>query len=85
MEESNQTWSKKTVLSSPKFWWIPIFNETADTEFDNSNMLTEQLQDSIKSQEPSHKIWLTTLPIKNEGFQIDKQSFWDLIKIRYGY
>ena len=29
--------------------------------------------------------WLTTLPIKDEGFQLDKQSFWDLLKIRYGY
>ena len=25
--------------------------------------------------------WLTTLPIKIEGFQLDKQSFWDLVKI----
>ena len=25
------------------------------------------------------------MPIKEEGFQIDKQSFWDLIKIRYGH
>ena len=30
-------------------------------------------------------LWLSTLPIKEEGFQMDKQSFWDLIKIRYGY
>ena len=30
-------------------------------------------------------LWLTTLPIKNDGFQIDKQSFWDLVKIRYGH
>ena len=29
--------------------------------------------------------WLTTLPIKDEGFQLDKQSFWDLVKIRYGH
>ena len=29
--------------------------------------------------------WLTTFPIKNEGFQLDKQTFWDLIRIRYGY
>lgn len=28
---------------------------------------------------------MTTLPIKEEGYQLDKQSFWDLMKIRYGY
>jgi len=27
-------------------------------------------------------LWLSTLPIKEEGFQLDKQS-WDLLKIRY--
>ena len=37
------------------------------------------------SREKGSSIWLSTLPIKEEGFQIDKQSFWDLIKIRYGY
>ena len=26
-----------------------------------------------------------TLPIKDEGFHVNKQSFWDLIRIRYGY
>ena len=30
-------------------------------------------------------LWLITLPIKDEGFQLDKQTFWDLIRIRYGY
>ena len=28
-------------------------------------------------------LWLSTLPIKEEGYQLDKQSFWDLLKIRY--
>ena len=30
-------------------------------------------------------LWLSTLPIKDKGFQIDKQSFWDLLKIRYSH
>ena len=46
-------------------------------------------QDKLKlmeiSREKGASLWQTTLPIKNKGFQIDKQSFWDLIKIRYGY
>ena len=37
------------------------------------------------SCEKGASLWLSTLPIKEEGFQIDKQSFWDLIKIRYGH
>ena len=29
-------------------------------------------------------IWLTLLPISNEGYDINKELFWDLIRIRYG-
>ena len=29
--------------------------------------------------------WLTTLPIKEEGYILNKQSFWDLLSIRYGW
>ena len=29
--------------------------------------------------------WLTTLPIKEEGYILSKQLFWDLIRIRYGW
>ena len=27
--------------------------------------------------------WLTTLPIKEEGYILNKQSYWDLLSIRY--
>jgi len=37
------------------------------------------------SNENGASLWLTTLPIKEDGFQLDKQSFWDLLKIRYGF
>ena len=30
-------------------------------------------------------LWFTTLPIKDEGIQLDKQTFWDIVRIRYGY
>uniref|UniRef100_A0A7M5WUJ6 Uncharacterized protein n=1 Tax=Clytia hemisphaerica TaxID=252671 RepID=A0A7M5WUJ6_9CNID len=62
------------------------------------NQINRQQLDTIKShssdelkklieinQEPGASLWLSTLPIRDEGFQIDKQSFWDLIKIRYGH
>ena len=29
--------------------------------------------------------WLTTLPIEEEGFNLPKQLFWDLLRIRYGF
>ena len=28
--------------------------------------------------------WLSTLPIKEEGYMLNKQEFWDLVNIRYG-
>ena len=37
------------------------------------------------SLEKGASVWLTTLPLKDEGFQLDKQAFWDLMKIRYGH
>ena len=37
------------------------------------------------NSESGAALWLTILPIKDEGYQLDKQTFWDLIKIRYGY
>ena len=29
--------------------------------------------------------WLTTLPLKAEGYCLNKQLFWDLIRLRYGW
>ena len=29
--------------------------------------------------------WLSALPIKEHGFYLDKQTFWDVLYIRYGY
>ena len=29
--------------------------------------------------------WLTTLPIKDEGYVLNKQCFWDLVSMRYGW
>ena len=33
----------------------------------------------------STSAWLTTLPIKDEGYVLNKQCFWDLICLRYGW
>ena len=29
--------------------------------------------------------WLTTIPLSEEGYDLTKQLFWDLIRIRYGW
>ena len=51
----------------------------------------------VKDLLPSHKLkvleattekgassWLTTLPLKDQGFYLNKQTFWDTIYLRYG-
>ena len=37
------------------------------------------------NQETGASSWLTTLPLKDGGYTITKQCFWDLIRIRYGW
>ena len=37
------------------------------------------------NQELGASTWLTSLPIKDEGYVFNKQEFWDLIHIRYGW
>ena len=36
------------------------------------------------NQEKGASTWLSTLPLKDEGYSLSKQEFWDLMKIRYG-
>ena len=50
------------------------------------NELTDhQKQLNLINQEAGASSWLTTLPIKDEGYVLHKQLFWDLIRIRYGW
>ena len=37
------------------------------------------------NQEKGASTWLSTLPLKEEGYSLSKQEFWDLVKIRYGW
>jgi hypothetical protein len=37
------------------------------------------------NQENGASSWLTTLPLKEEGYTLNKQSFWDLIRLRFGW
>ena len=36
------------------------------------------------NQEKGASTWLSTLPLKEEGYSLLKQEFWDLVKIRCG-
>ena len=36
-------------------------------------------------QEKGASIRLSTLPLKDEGYCLNKQEFWDLVKLRYGW
>ena len=55
------------------------FNEIHIESSDKRKKLLEIISEKGAS------LWLTILPIKDEGFQLDKQTFWGLIRIRYGY
>ena len=50
------------------------------------NQFTDQQNRVNKiNQETGASIWLTTLPLKGEGFVLNKQNFLDLIRLRYGW
>ena len=37
------------------------------------------------NMEQGSSTWLTTMPIREEGYDLNKQHFWDLVHIRYGW
>ena len=50
-----------------------------------NEMSLEERKKTDLSLETGASSWLTTLPIKEEGYVLNKQSFWDLLSIRYGW
>ena len=50
-----------------------------------SGMSEEERKLNELATQKSASIWLTTLPIKQEGYILTKQQFWDLLRIRYGW
>ena len=48
-------------------------------------MSSEERKQNDLNLETGASSWLTTLPIKEEGYILNKQSFWDLLSIRYGW
>ena len=50
-----------------------------------SYLTEEQIRLNNLNQEHGSSSWLTTLPLSEEGYDLTKQLFWDLIWIRYGW
>ena len=59
-----------------------------------TNTKIEELKNELNSnqlhmmklnQEQHASSWLTSLPLKEEGYIVNKQCFFDLIRIRYGW
>ena len=50
-----------------------------------SELTEQQKRLNEINQEAGASSWLTTLPLKDEGYVLNKQIFWDLIRIRYGW
>ena len=46
--------------------------------------IKSKLRSIEASCESGASMWLTVLPIKQHGFFLEKQAFWDAIRIRYG-
>ena len=77
--DQNSTKKIKGAIQQQKKRRNEATKTTTRSEMDaNQNRLDEI------NCEKGASIWLTTLPIKDEGFSIDKTTFWDLIKLRYG-
>ena len=47
------------------------------------NMTKERLQSLDAIVEVGASSWLVTIPLKEHGFYLDKQSFWDALRLRY--
>ena len=50
-----------------------------------NDMSDEQRRLNEINQQQGASYWLTTLPIKEEGYTINKNYFWDLLRLRYGW
>ena len=48
-------------------------------------MSSEERKQNDRNLKTDVSSWLTTLPIKEDGYILNKQHFWDLLSIRYGW
>jgi len=80
LEDYNQSHNIKVEIRSEK-------NQRNETKqkivFDNLPIIQRRAVEI--SLEKGASIWLTTLPLVDEGYAIPKNIFWDLIRLRYGW
>ena len=50
-----------------------------------NDMSDEQRRLNEVNRQQGASTWLTTLPIKEEGYTINMNCFWDLLRLRYGW
>ena len=50
-----------------------------------SKLTTQQCRLNDINIEQGASTWLSTLPTEDEGYMLNKQEFWDLVNIRYGW
>ena len=50
-----------------------------------NDMSDEQRRLNEINRQQGASTWLTTLPIREEGYTINKNCFWDLLRLRYGW
>ena len=49
------------------------------------NEMTHQLQKLNDFNQAGPSTWLIALPIKDEGYVLSKQCYWDMLHLRYGW
>ena len=70
----------KNVIKKEK----QTFNKTLLADIRN-DMNEIQLRSNDLNQEIGSSNWLTTLPITDEGYVLNKQQFWDALRIRFNW
>ena len=83
----NQTVQYDTEAANTTNMKIKIRKEKIQRNRAELSKINEQLDENQKrlillNQENGASTWLTTLPLKDEGYILNKQQFWDLVRIR---
>ena len=73
-----------TTLKQLKIWSSTKENKKKIEELKNE-LNTIQLHLMKLKQEQNASSWLTSLPLKEEDYIVNKQCFFDLVRIRYGW
>ena len=79
------------IEDNPEKHKTEIKQKTMEEKYKNViERLTIELNDKEKrlvdiSTLTEVSYWLTVLPITEFGFELSKQSFWDSIRLRYGW